>query len=86
MASSPGLCIKVYTVSHSIGLNRTHAFLNARSSQARLPMVSAKPLTIGLNQSNGLIVRPISDWFNNFLNSSGSVRLLNRLSRLIVDY
>ena len=49
-------------------------------------MVSAKPLTIGLNQSKILIVRVILDWFNNFLNSSRLIKALDRLLRLLVDY
>ena len=49
-------------------------------------MVSAEPLTIGLDQSKILIVRAISDWFNDFLNSLGLVKALNRLLGLLVDY
>ena len=49
-------------------------------------MVSAKPLTIGLDQSKILIVRAISDWFNNFLNSPRLVKALNRLLGLLMDY
>ena len=56
-------------------------------------MVSAIPLTIGLDQSNGLIVSVKSDWFSHFLNSPGLVKALDRLLNywfttigLIVDY
>lgn len=49
-------------------------------------MVSAKPLTIGLNRSNILVVWSISDWFNDFLNDSGPVQASDRLPELMVDY
>ena len=56
-------------------------------------MVSAIPLTIGLDQSKRLIVSPIMDWFSHFLNSPGLVQALDRLLNywfttigLIVDY
>lgn len=40
-------------------------------------MVSAKPLTIGLDQSKRLIVQSILDWFTDFLNSPGLIHMLN---------
>lgn len=43
----------------------------------RLPMVSAKPLTISLNQSKRLIVQSILDWFTDFLNSPGLIYMLD---------
>ena len=42
-------------------------------------MVSAKPSTIGLNQSKRLIVQAILDWFNDFLNGPGLIKALDRL-------
>lgn len=43
----------------------------------RLPMVSAKPLTIGLDQFKRLTVQSILDWFTDFLNSSRLVHMLD---------
>ena len=48
-------------------------------------MVSAIPLTIGLDQSKRLTVSLISDWFNDFLNSPGLLYMLDYTIRLLVD-
>ena len=48
-------------------------------------MVSAIPLTIGLNQSKRLIVSLISDWFNDFLNSPRLVHMLDYTIGLLID-
>ena len=48
-------------------------------------MVSAKPLTIGLEQSKRLIVQSILDWFTDFLNGPGPVHMLDQTIRLLVD-
>ena len=49
-------------------------------------MVTAKPLTTGLDQSNRLIVQSILDRFTDFLNSPGPVHMLDQTIRLMVKY
>ena len=49
-------------------------------------MVSAKPFTIGLNQSKIPIVWSISDWLDDLLNGFGAVQTLDRLPGLMMDY